>query len=272
MTATSFAALQLLRVLPRVQISRAVGRLCEQPLPPRVSRVMAQAYAAAYGVDMEEARPEPEGYANFDSFFTRQLREGARAIAPASVVSPADGTLSSVGRVDDGARLAVKDQLYDVAELTGHPEDTARYRGGMFAVVYLSPRDYHRVHSPVDGNIRLVRGIPGDLFPVNRVGSRYVRRLLVRNNRVSIVIETEALGCVTVVLVGATIVGRISVKALAGRAVPPGVHEIEPFGVRRGDEIGVFHLGSTAVLLLEEGVVISRSPGAVRYGESLLTP
>jgi phosphatidylserine decarboxylase len=269
-SAATYAAAQLLRILPRVHISRAVGRLCEAPLPPAVSRTLANLYVKAYRVDMDEVDPLPDPYPCFDAFFTRQLRPGARSVSADPVVSPADGAMDSVGKIDSGARITVKRRDYDVAELTGDPSDAKSYVGGSFAVVYLSPRDYHRVHSPVDGRLVLVRGIAGDQFPVNVSGERHVPRLFVRNQRVAIVIETERLGRVTVVMVGAVIVGRISVKALAGTRVPTGEHRIEPPRVvRRGDEIGTFHLGSTAVLLLQPGVSIGRSTGTVRYGESL---
>src|SRR5690606_2110224 len=121
---------------------------------------------------------------------------------------------------DAGARIVVKKQAYDVAELIGHTEDGRRYRGGTFGVVYLAPSDYHRVHSPVDGRISCVRGIPGDLYPVNSIGEEHIDGLFVRNNRVCICIDTEQLGRVSVVMVGATIVGRISVSVIPEPAVP----------------------------------------------------
>ncbi len=270
MSAITFAAAQLLRVLPRVGLSRAVGRLCERELPPKLSKFIANTYCRAYGVDMSEVEP-CDGYASFDSFFTRPLRAGARTISDDPVVSPADGALSAVGPVDPGCRIFVKGQPYEVAELIGDAQDAVRYTGGQFAVVYLSPRDYHRVHAPVDGEITALRGIPGDLFPVNAIGERHVPRLLVRNNRVCIHIDTTDLGRVTVVMVGAMIVGKISISVVPDPVIAPGLHPVEPpILVRRGDEIGKFHLGSTAVLLFEPKVSVARQPGPVRYGQSLL--
>ncbi len=270
MSVATYAAAQLLRVLPRVRISNAVGRLCETQLPPSVSRAIASAYARAYGVDLEEAAPRLGAYPSFDAFFTRSLRDGARVVSDDPLVSPADGSLEATGPIDGSSRIAVKGRSYDVGELIGDQGDAVRYAGGAYAVVYLSPRDYHRVHSPVDGAVSRVRGIPGDLFPVNAIGERHVPRLFVRNNRVAIVIDTPARGRVTVVMVGAVVVGRISVKVLPDPAVPPGVHEIEPpVPVKRGDEIGTFHLGSTAVVLVEPRLAIGRARGPVRYGETL---
>lgn len=271
MSLATFTAAQLLRMLPRVRISHAVGRLCEQELPPTVSRAIARAYARAYGVDMQEAAAGEAPYPSFDAFFTRPLRAGARLVDDDAVVSPADGSLEASGPVDSGGRIFVKGRPYDVGELVGDAREAARYSGGAFAVVYLSPRDYHRVHSPVAGRLTRVRGIPGDLFPVNSVGERHVPRLFVRNNRVAIVIDAPGMGRVVVVMVGAVIVGRVSVGVIDAPAVPPGDHAIEPpHDVQRGDEIGVFHLGSTAVILLEPGTTISRGVGPIRYGESLV--
>jgi len=268
---STYAAAQLIRALPRVRLSRAVGRLCERELPPPLSGPLLRAYCRAYGVNLEEAEPAPGGYPSFDAFFTRTLRDGARNVSADVLVSPADGLLSSAGRVDPGARLFVKNQPYEVSELTGDPQDAPRYSGGEFAVVYLAPGDYHRVHSPVEGSLKFVRKIPGDLYPVNRIGERYVPQLFVRNSRVVFPIETQGLGRVTAIMVGAVIVGRITATGLDFPDVPPGEHVFsEPRGLGRGDEIGIFHLGSTVVLLLEPGISIPRPLGKIRYGESLL--
>ncbi len=269
---STFAAAQILRALPRVHLSRAVGRLCDQPIPSGLARVVERAYCRAYQVNMDEAEGHLGSYPSFDAFFTRPLKKGARDISADPVVSPSDGKLSCFGRIDTGAQIHVKGQLYEAGELIGDEQDARRYSGGQFAVVYLAPGDYHRVHSPVNGKVTLLRGIPGDLFPVNSIGERYVPQLFVRNNRVAIVIDTENLGRVTVVMVGATIVGRISVNAMPGPFVPPGTHAIEPgYAVAKGDEIGMFHLGSTAVVLLEPGVTLTRPTGVVRLGQSLVS-
>jgi phosphatidylserine decarboxylase len=222
---------------------------------------------------MAEVAPSEDAYPTFDAFFTRPLRVGARDISSDDVVSPADGVLSASGPIDPGARLSVKGRAYEVSELSGDPSDKSRYAGGSFAIVYLSPRDYHRVHSPVDGVIRTVRVVGGDLYPVNPIGERHVPRLLVTNHRAAICIDTERLGRVSVVMVGAIVVGRISVRVLNGRNFAQGSHTVSPAAtVHRGDEIGIFHLGSTVVLLLEPGPVLKRGEGPLRYGESLTRP
>jgi phosphatidylserine decarboxylase len=270
----TFAAAQILHALPRVRISRAVGRLCDQPLHPAVSRLVTRAYCRAYRVDLEEASvPSGSAFPSFDAFFTRTLKPGSRRVSSDALVSPSDGELSSVGRVDGAGRIFVKGKPYDVGELIGDPRDAARYAGGEFAVVYLAPRDYHRVHSPVDGAISLVRGVAGDLYPVNAIGERHVSQLFVRNQRAAIVIDTAGLGRVTAVMVGAVIVGRITVTGIPEPDVPSGLHPMNPpIRVQKGDEIGIFHLGSTVVLLLEPGLSVVRPTGPIRFGESLLRP
>jgi phosphatidylserine decarboxylase len=273
MSVATFAAVQILRALPRTRVSRAVGRLCDATLPAGVSRAVVGLYVKAYGVDLDECLPRDGAYDSFDQFFTRELKAGQRAICPneREIASPADGKIEAIGPVDLEGTLLVKKQRYRVDELIGDEADAERYRGGQFAVVYLSPRDYHRVHSPVSGHVVRIRSMPGDLYPVNAIGERHVPSLFSRNRRVAIVIDTPAVGRVTVVMVGAIIVGRITVSAFPGPDVPLGDHAIvPPLTVGKGDEIGVFHLGSTAIVFAERGVAaFARGAGPVRFGQSL---
>ena len=271
MSVTTFALAQLLRVLPRTGLSHAVGRLCERPLPPRVARAVTGAYIRAYGVDMQDVA---EGaYETFDAFFTRPLRSGARTIAAAAVVSPADGELTASGVVDSTSQIVVKGRPYDLAELVGDPAQAAALAGGSFAVIYLSPRDYHRVHCPVDGRLTRARGISGDLYPVNSIGENHVPNLFVRNQRVALTIDSPSVGPVVAVLVGAMIVGKITISAIEANETPLGIYRFEPpLGVHRGDEIGMFHLGSTVVLLTGQSARLTRAHGPVRCGQSLVSP
>jgi phosphatidylserine decarboxylase len=247
-----------------------VGKLCEKEFPAPVTDAASKIFARAFGVDLSEADPDQGPYSSFDAFFTRKLRTGARIVDDTPVVSPADGRLVAAGPVTRSSSIVVKGREYDVAELCGSAAGASRYEGGEYAVVYLHPRDYHRVHSPVDGKIVEVRSMPGDLFPVNAIGERHVPRLFVRNQRVSILIESEQLGTVDVIMVGATIVGRITTAALGGESTPPGEYPVNPaLTVRRGDELGTFHLGSTVVLLLPGSGHLSQATGPVLYGQSL---
>jgi len=279
MTVATYAAAQLLRVLPRARITRAVGRLVDAPLPAAVTRTVVRVYTRAYGVDLDEA-VQRDGFASFDAFFTRQLRDGARPQpADASViVSPADGRIEAIGPVEKDGRFLIKGRDYRADELLGDEGEARRYHGGQFAVVYLSPRDYHRVHAPIGGEIREIRSLPGDLYPVNSIGERHVPSLFSINRRVSIPIDVPATGStpagrVTVVMVGAMIVGRITVSGIDERDVSLGMHTLSPpRRVARGAEIGMFHLGSTAVVFAEPGFgpVWGRGQGPVLYGESMI--
>ncbi|MCC6524352.1 MAG: phosphatidylserine decarboxylase [Polyangiaceae bacterium] len=273
MNVGTYAVAQLLRALPRGRISRAVGRLAELDLPPVVARAVVGLYAEAYRVDLGEAEAPAGAYPSFDAFFTRPLRPGARPChaPPGAVVSPADGRLDALGRIDRAGLVPVKGREYRVAELCGDEVAAERYHGGELAVIYLSPRDYHRVHAPVGGRVRVVRSLPGDFYPVNAIGERHVPRLLARNRRVAAVIELEGGGELTLVMVAAMIVGRITLAPFAERDVPLGEHPLEPpFALERGAELGVFHLGSTVVLLQTPGAPpFVRALGAIRVGDPL---
>ncbi len=272
MNAISYATAQILRVLPRATITRAMGKLADIAWPDRVGEAVVNLYCRAYNVTLDECQ-KASGFQSFDEFFTRELREGARPM-PADrdvVVSPADGRIDSIGPVD-GRAFVVKGRPYQVDELVGDPVEGRRYEGGAGCIVYLSPRDYHRVHAPVDGRIVSVRSMPGDYYPVNELGVNYVPNLFIRNRRVAIVIDTKDLGRVTIVMVSAMVVGRITVTGIDARDVPFGVHTFEPgLEVARGDEIGIFRLGSTAVVFFEPGVVGKwlAAEGPVRFGEPL---
>jgi phosphatidylserine decarboxylase len=274
MSMATYAAAQVLRVLPRTRITRAVGRLCDARLHPVVANAVVGLYVRAYKVALEDTVPPDGAFTSFDAFFTRPLRKGARPLCAdgRALVSPSDGRIEAIGPVDTRGELLIKGRQYRVAALVGDEQDAARYEGGQFAVVYLSPRDYHRVHAPAAGAITLVRSMPGDLFPVNSIGERHVPSLFATNRRVAIAIDTPSMGRVTVVMVGAMIVGRITVTAVAGRDVPLGSHVVSPaLPVQRGDEIGIFHLGSTAVVFVEKGAAQEwrRPLGPVRLGEPL---
>ncbi|MBM4357784.1 MAG: phosphatidylserine decarboxylase [Deltaproteobacteria bacterium] len=280
MTAATYAFAQLLRVLPRTRITRAVGKLVDLELPAVVSRAAVGVYARAYDVNLDEAEPIAGAYRSFDAFFTRRLRDGARSVdAPSgALIAPSDGRLDSFGPVEKDGLFTIKGRNYRAPDLLGDARDGAeqaeRYLGGQFAIIYLSPRDYHRVHAPCVGRMRAVRSYPGELFPVNRVSEQHIPNYLGRNRRVAIELETSDYGLVTVVMVAAMIVGRISVTGIPERDVPFGRHELGGQPIRRGDELGIFHLGSTAVLFFEPGRCPPLSPrlGPVRLGDRLHAP
>jgi len=273
MNALTYSFAQILRVLPRTRITRVMGKLADYEWGDRVGKAVVGAYSRAYDVDIDECK-KTSGFRSFDEFFTRELRDGARSFPsdPRVVISPSDGRVDSMGPVD-GRTFSVKGRPYDIEELIGDAADAKRYAGGQGCVVYLSPRDYHRVHAPVPGRVTLVRSMPGDYYPVNSVGVRHVHNLFVRNRRVAIVIDTpkeSGLGRVTVVMVAAMVVGRITVTGIDSRDVPNGVHTLSPpLEVERGDEIGIFRLGSTAVVFFEPSAKLQWlvDEGPVRFGQ-----
>ncbi len=269
------AAAKVIQTLPRERISQIAGTLADQVWPGWLGRRIVAAYQRAYNVDLQDC-PERE-WSSFDAFFTRELRPGARPIAPGDdlAVSPADGRLDEFGIVTPERTFLVKGRPYRVGELLGAESSATAYGGGAACVVYLSPRDYHRVHAPVGGRVRLVRSIAGDFFPVNEMGIRYVPELFVRNRRVTIELETELAdgvkARVAVIMVVAMIVGRITVKSVRGNDVPVGEHFPNEI-VNKGDEIGTFHLGSTAVVVFDRHWAgrWQAELGAIRLGDPLL--
>jgi phosphatidylserine decarboxylase len=278
MSAVTYATAQFLRVLPRARIGQALGRLADHRWSTPLGRAVVGVYSRVYDVRFDEC-VDSGGWSSFDAFFTRRLREGARTVDPDPrvVTSPADGRIDSMGTIDGQGTFVVKGRPYSVAELVGGQDEAARFLGGSGCVVYLSPRDYHRVHAPVGGIIRRIRSMPGDYYPVNDIGVKHVANLFCRNRRVAIEIDTEGngagLGRVTVIMVVAMIVGRITTVGVDARDVPLGDHVFEPpLRIARGEEIGVFHLGSTAVVLAEKRAsgawLVGEGP--VRYGQAIL--
>jgi len=273
MSALTYATAQILRVVPRARVGQVLGRLADLRWPAGVGKAVVGVYSRVYDVELGDCRSEK--WSSFDAFFTRGLRDGARTIDPdpRAYVSPADGQLASMGPVHENSSWIVKGRPYRVEELLGSRSEGRLYEGGLACVVYLSPRDYHRVHSPVGGVIRHVRSIPGDYYPVNSIGMRHVPNLFARNRRVAITIDASpasGLGRVTVVMVSAMIVGRITVHGIAARDVPFGDHPIE-LPVEKGGEIGVFHLGSTAVVFFPKDAAPTAvaTEGPVRVGQRL---
>ncbi len=204
-----FVALQCL--LPQHLLSRAAGWLAETRIG-WLRRALIAWFIRRFEVDMREAaQPDPRRYDSFNAFFTRALAAGARPIDgdPAVLVCPADGSLSQLGAIRDGRVHQAKGRSFTTLELLGGDrERAAAYAAGSFATIYLSPRDYHRVHMPIDGRLAAQTYIPGRLFPVNRLAAERVPRLFARNERLVCHFETAA-GPMALILVGALIVAGI---------------------------------------------------------------
>ncbi|TNE90659.1 MAG: phosphatidylserine decarboxylase [Deltaproteobacteria bacterium] len=237
-----------LSAVPRKRGARAMGWLARSGL----SKLGVRLFVMAYGVDTSTAEKPLGDYGTLEAFFTRRLKPGARAITdePSAMASPCDAKVAAVGRTTDGAIEVAPGRTLDVAELVGRPLDEEMD----VAVLYLSPKDYHRVHVPREG--RLVRWsyTPGDLWPVFPAAVRKVDGLFEHNERMAVVLDTDQ-GPLDVVLVGAFGVGRIELVTtdLLANDLREARAEDVDVAVKRGGDLGVFHLGSTVVLVAPPG-------------------
>jgi len=244
-------------VLPHHLLSAAMERLTRSRAR-WLKDPLIRWFARRYRIDWEEARfRSPGAYPDFNQFFTRELRPGARPVdgAPESVVSPVDAVVSQAGTADGDWLFQAKGHTFDLARLLGGSAvRAAPFRGGSFATLYLSPRDYHRIHMPVTGTLEEMVCVPGRLFSVNPATTRVVPELFARNERVVAFFETEA-GPLALVLVGAVFVGSIE-TVWHGPVTPPRRREVRrweyPAGeiqLAKGQEVGRFNMGSTVIVV-----------------------
>lgn len=252
-------------VLPHHTLSRLLGRLAECQAPWFKNRLIAW-FIKRYQVNMSEAlREEPTAYQHFNDFFTRALKADARPLDQSAhaVLSPADGAISQLGAIEHGRIFQAKGHSFSLLELLGgDAQHAAPFMGGSFATVYLSPKDYHRVHMPLTGTLREMIYIPGRLFSVNQTTAENVPELFARNERVACIFDTER-GPMAIVLVGAMIVASIE-TVWAGMITPP-LRQLRRFDytdssrqaitLEKGAEMGRFKLGSTAILLFADNHV-----------------
>jgi len=256
-----------------------MGRLVRLRPPRPVLEAAIRTFAKTYGVDLAESEKDISDFRTFQEFFTRRLRPGLRPVddAPDVVPAPCDGVISAFGPLGRGTLIQAKGIEYSLDALLGGSADADPYRGGCYAVVYLAPHNYHRVHSPWLGDIVHWRYVPGALFPVNRLGLQQVHGLFARNERIVAHCQTE-FGPAAMVMVGATCVGHMrtcftSLRTNEGKP-GSGLQQVEPrIAQQRGDEFGVFEMGSTVVLVFarEDLRVIGRLPVTVRTGVPMLT-
>ena len=253
-----FGLLQL--ILPHHLLSRIVGALARSETP-WIKTTFINLFLKQFKIDLKEAQIEdPDQFASFNAFFTRALKDGARPICEdsAAIVSPADGAISQLGRIRGSDVMQAKGQYFSLYELVGGDSDLAsEFINGSFATVYLSPRDYHRVHMPLSGTLREMIYVPGRLFSVTQVTTRQIPDLFARNERAVCVFDSDN-GPFAVILVGAMIVAGIE-TVFAGQVAPQPRNIVRtqypPRGeirLEKGDELGRFLLGSTAILLFPE--------------------
>ena len=266
-------------LLPKRLLTRLFGAFAGWRGGP-VTRAAIGRFVARYRVDMSEAAdPRVEAYPTFNEFFTRALRPGARRMADAPFICPVDGAISQFGPIEQGHIFQAKGHSYSAQALLAGDEALARrFDGGQFATLYLSPRDYHRIHMPCEGALTRMIYVPGDLYSVNPLTARHVPGLFARNERVVCLFET-AQGPMVLVLVGATIVGSMA-TVWHGVVNPPRTGHVrqwryEPGSVvlRQGQEMGRFLLGSTVVMLFPKDVASFHPDWAparpVRLGEAM---
>lgn len=258
-------------LLPHHLLSRLIGCAAECRAVWFKSRLINW-FAQQYQVNMSEAQVEDlNAYAHFNDFFTRALKDGARPLdsTAGAVLCPADGAVSQLGKIEQGRVFQAKGHSFSVIELLGGDSQRANpFMGGDFATIYLSPKDYHRVHMPLTGTLREMVYVPGRLFSVNQTTAENVPELFARNERVVCLFDTER-GPMAVVLVGAMIVASIE-TVWAGLVTPP-KRELKTFKydeaarapiiLEKGAELGRFKLGSTAIVLF--------GPEQVQWAEQL---
>lgn len=272
----------LLRFLPKNLLSRLTGCVVSLRLPRPLSTWTIRTFSKIYKINEGEAEKPIGEYLSIGDFFTRKLKSGVRPIAQSPFVHPADSRISQIGEVKDGKLIQAKGKHYTAVELTADTESLQKFDGGLFATYYLCPTDYHRVHSPVEGEITAVTYIPGTLWPVNQWSVENVPNLFAVNERLVIHMKSR-LGAIALVMVGATNVGKMSLAFDSALVTnQSGAHKIlhkkytEPKSVRVGDEIGTFHMGSTVVLLAAPTIYRQKDNWQemlgqqVQYGQALL--
>lgn len=263
--------------VPKRLLSRLVGLLMRLPIPRPLRGLMIAGFAKAFKIESEEAELSPYHYRSLDAFFTRKLKPNIRPLN-GDFIHPVDAKLTEQGEVKKGELVQAKGWTYPLAEFLGDELLAKAYEGGSFATYYLCPADYHRVHAPRAGNLISARHIPGMLWPVNEWSVTNIKRLFNLNERVVMNFTTPQ-GKWSLVMVGATNVGHISISVDPSITTnrwmwhaPTDRRYTPEIPIKAGDELGMFHLGSTVICVYEKTLI--RSPRTdqrvVRLGESAL--
>ncbi len=244
--------------LPHHAVSRVVFKLTriESPLVPRAITL----FSNAFGINLEEAlNPDPKSYNTFNKFFTRELKAGSRPIANSKITSPVDGTISQFGKIVDGKIVQAKGVSYSLNQLLGgNSEREKQFTNGQFITIYLSPKDYHRIHMPCTGKLLEQTHIPGRLFSVAKHTVNTIKGIFSRNERVVAMFETE-FGPMAMVLVGAINVAAIEtvwdglITPPKGKTISDKSFSEEDINLEKGEEMGRFNMGSTVILVFAEG-------------------
>jgi phosphatidylserine decarboxylase len=267
-------------LVPKKAITQLAGKLANVQCG-YLTTLVIKWFVRRYQVNMSEAaNPDIESYKTFNAFFTRALQADARPIASADFICPVDGAISQLGDIKTDQIFQAKGHTYSALELlAGNATLATAFTDGSFACLYLSPRDYHRIHMPCDGKLISMVYVPGDLFSVNPTTAANVPRLFARNERVVCEFDSMMHGKFVMVLVGATIVGSMS-TVWHGVVNPPRSHTIRTWNyknqgilLKQGEEMGSFLLGSTVVMLFEKSAMSFNSnwhpSSAIRLGEAM---
>lgn len=272
------------RIVPLNLASNMAGSLSQIKLPAPLNKVFCSSFAKAFRIDLSEAEHQLEAYTSLQALFTRRLKDGLRPIE-GEPCSPADGVLSVAGPAVNNTAVQAKGLTYSLAELMFGRQTPQDVRIAFFATIYLAPHNYHRVHSPVQANLRNLRYFPGELWPVNKPSVRWTPQLFTRNERLVFDLETEH-GTLYLAMVGALNVGRMTTPFLEDFATNQGRKRLASQGpqsfkleqeapIALGEELGTFMLGSTVIIAFDENLAKryrmdqAWSSRPVRMGEKL---
>ena len=268
-------------LLPKRLVTMLAGCLAEVRVPV-IKNYLIQRFIDAYDVNMQEALQENvKDYPTFNDFFIRHLKKDCRPIAPADLICPVDGFVSEIGQIEQGQLLQAKGRYYHVDELlAADAAQCALFRRGSFVTLYLSPRDYHRIHMPIAAELTSMIHVPGALFSVQPATTRTIPKLFARNERLVVFFET-AVGPMVMVLVGATIVGKIGTTWHGDleRRLKKQAYFYNPIaaiktGLKQAEEMGYFKLWSTVILIFGEQTAVTWDPllaagSPVKLGQAL---
>jgi phosphatidylserine decarboxylase len=275
-------SLQMLRLYPKQWGSATAGWMAQRPLPVWMRGPLLGSFARHYEINLAEAEFPVEDYPDLQAFFTRRLKPGLRlqdAPVPGALNSPVDAKVIACGRIEAGLAIQAKGLPYQIAELLKHDSNPERFEGGHFLTLYLSPRDYHRIHVPLAGRVTAVSRVEGELWPVNDASTTHVPRLYERNRRATWMATGTGPDAgleIAVVLVGATHVGGVMLERrwCENRPLPEdGGFKVQDLPCLPGEELGTFQFGSTVVLLVtgpraKDWAPVRRS-GEVKVGQRL---
>lgn len=269
----------LLYLLPKNLISYLVGLFVSISWPAPVGPLVVKWFARRYKINLSEAEKDISAYSSIQQLFTRKLKPGVRQIQPTELVHPTDSELTVSQLVNDGSLIQAKGKSYFLNEFLNNDKACDEFKGGAALTYYLCPTDYHRVHSPCDGLIEAVDYIPGQLWPVNNWSVANINCLFTKNERVVIWLKTNK-GRLAYVMVGATNVGKMTLsfdpEIITNQSIfnPKPFRKDYPEGLqtKKGEELGVFNMGSTVVLIYQKSVLdkVFKTPQAVQVGQGVL--